>query len=98
MRRGNSLSPRDENKSPITVRSGRGSIESGGCSRQHIISVQDQKNNMLSLERVEAMKVMTNKLRKVAKMPIEMENKFCSHLDPGTSAQLIAADDLAKLT
>ena len=43
------------------------------------------------------MKLMTNKLRKVAKMPVEVENKFCSHLDPGTSAQLIAADDLAKM-
>ena len=55
-------------------------------------------NNQLSLERVEAMKLMTNKLKKIAKMPIEMENKYCSHLDPGTSAQLIAADDLSKLT
>ena len=43
------------------------------------------------------MKIMTKKLKKVAKMPVEFENKFCSHIDPGTSAQLIAADDLANL-
>ena len=63
-----------------------------------MIQVQDQKNNnQLTIERVEAMKLVTNKMRKVAKMPVEMENKFCSHLDPGTAAQLIAADDLAKM-
>lgn len=39
---------------------------------------------------------MTKKLKKVAKMPIEFENKFCSHIDAGTSAQLIAAEDLAR--
>ena len=42
------------------------------------------------------MRVMTKKLKKVAKIPIEIENKFCSHLDPFTSAELIAADELAK--
>lgn len=38
---------------------------------------------------------MTNKLKKVAKVPIEFENKFCSHIDPITSANLIAANELA---
>ena len=45
-----------------------------------------QRNNQLPLERVAAMKLMTNKLRKVAKVPVEMENKFCSHVDLETSA------------
>ena len=48
-------------------------------------------------ERVEAMRLMTNKLKKVAKIPVEFENHFCSHLDPGTSAQLIAANELAMM-
>ena len=43
------------------------------------------------------MKLMTNKLKKVAKIPVEVGNKFCSHIDIGTSAQLIAADDLARM-
>ena len=43
------------------------------------------------------MKLMTNKLKKVAKVPVEVENKFCSHVDLETSAQLINADDLAKM-
>jgi len=28
-------------------------------------------------------------------VPVEFENKFCSHIDPLLSAQLIAANDLA---
>ena len=43
------------------------------------------------------MRLMTNKMKKVAKIPVEFENKFCSHLDPGTSAQLIAANELAMM-
>ena len=43
------------------------------------------------------MKLMTNKLKKVAKVPVEMENKFCSHVDLETSAQLINANDLANM-
>lgn len=54
-------------------------------------------NNQLPLERVAAMKLMTNKLKKVAKVPVEVENKFCSHVDLETSAQLINANDLAKM-
>ena len=68
-------------------------------SLTNTISVQDQKylqeHNQLTIERVEAMKLMTNKMSKVAKVPIVMENKFCSHMDPATSANLIAAQDLA---
>ena len=41
------------------------------------------------------MKLMTNKLSKVARVPVQMENKFCSHMDPATSANLIAASELA---
>ena len=36
------------------------------------------------------MKVLTNKHQNVAKIPVEMENRFCSHIDTVTSAQLIA--------
>ena len=43
------------------------------------------------------MRLMTNKFKKVAKVPVEVEDKFCSHIDPGTSAQLIAAHELAQL-
>lgn len=43
------------------------------------------------------MKLLTKKLSKVAKVPITMENHFCSHIDPTTSANLIAADELARL-
>ena len=43
------------------------------------------------------MKLLTKKMKKVAKVPIELENKYCSHLDPGTSAQLINASELANL-
>lgn len=86
-RHGASLSPgEDESKNPFTARSGRGSGAGKRGSTQQIIKLQDQKNNQLTLERVEAMKLLTNKLRKVAKLPVEVENKFCSHLDPGTSA------------
>ena len=87
-RRGASMSPggEEDSKSPFTARSGRGSGAGPRSSTQQIIKLQDQKNNQLTLERVEAMKLLTNKLRKVAKLPVEVENKFCSHLDPGTSA------------
>jgi len=43
------------------------------------------------------MKLLTKKMKKVCKVPIELENKFCSHLDAGTSAQLINASELANL-
>jgi len=60
-----------------------------------IISIQDQKNNQLNLERIEAMKLLTKKMKKVGKVPIELQNQFCSHLDPMTSAELINASELA---
>ena len=41
------------------------------------------------------MRLLTNKLSKVANVPIEMQNQFCSHIDPVTSAQLISANDMA---
>ena len=41
------------------------------------------------------MKAMTNKLTKVGTVPITIENHFCSHMDPATSANLIAASELA---
>lgn len=49
---------------------------------------------MLTVDRVEAMKVLTNKHSKVANVPIEMKNHFCSHIDPAISAQLIAGTKL----
>ena len=51
-----------------------------------MITVQDQENNQLTVERIAAMKLMTKKMKKVGKVPIEMENHFCSHLDAATSA------------
>jgi hypothetical protein len=52
---------------------------------------------MLTNERVAAMRLLTNKMKRVAKVPVVMENKFCSHLDLDTSAVLIEANELAKL-
>lgn len=43
------------------------------------------------------MKLATRKLRKVGKVPVELSNKFCSHLDPMTSAELISANELAAM-
>ena len=53
--------------------------------------------NQLTHERVKAMRLMTNKLKKVAKVPVEIENQFCSHVDPATSAYLIKASDLNQV-
>ena len=36
-------------------------------------------------------------MKKVGKVPIQMENQFCSHVDPATSAQPIAANEIAQL-
>lgn len=43
------------------------------------------------------MKLLTKKMKKVGKVPVELQNKFCSHIDPMTSADLINASDLAAL-
>lgn len=62
-----------------------------------MIAIQDHKKNQLNLERIEAMKLLTKKMKKVGKVPVELQNKFCSHIDPMTSADLINASDLAAL-
>jgi len=95
---GGSLSPtKDEAKSPFTSKSGRRSAATRNA-QPPTIQIEDQKNNQLTIERVEAMRLMTKKLKKVAKVPVEFENKFCSHVDPITSANLIAANELAQQT
>lgn len=96
MPQGGSQSPTShEAKSPFGVRSnGRSLVGSHTrLSQQRMITVQDQENNQLTVERIAAMKLMTKKMKKVGKVPIEMENHFCSHLDAATSAQLIAANE-----
>jgi hypothetical protein len=43
------------------------------------------------------MRLLTKKMKVVTKIPVELENKFCSHVDPNTSAHLINASELARL-
>ena len=69
-------------ESPSKKSRGQASIDSKGVQSS---GGKDQLN-MLTIDRVEAMKVLTNKHSKVAKVPIEIKNHFCSHVDPGISA------------
>ena len=89
------VSPSEDGQSPFGKRSMTGSQANRSSWGQMLQIKKD--HNQLPLERVAAMKLMTNKLKKVAKMPVQMENKFCSHVDLETSAQLINADDLARM-
>ena len=69
-------------ESPSKKSRGQASIE----SKDEFKSTEKDRLNMLTIDRVEAMKVLTNKHSKVAKVPIEVKNHFCSHVDPGISA------------
>ena len=60
------------------------------------ITVEDQEKNQLSLERVEALKLLTAKMKKVGKVPVLFENKFCSHVHPQDGADMINASELAN--
>ena len=66
------ISPSEDGQSPFGKRSMTGS-QAGRSSWNQMLTIKGNANQ-LPLERVQAMKLMTNKLRKVAKVPIEMEN------------------------
>ena len=86
-----SIHNRSMSRSPRVIGS------TGSRSRSHVsgegrggIHIQDQnevqQKNQLTHERVQALKLLTQDKMKPIKIPIEVENKFCSHLDAGTSA------------
>ena len=95
-----SRTPRDDLQSPF--KKSRYNTSVGSKSSTHRMTAAKlqgqvkEQHNQLTVERAQAMRLLTNKLQKVAKVPIEMHNKFCSHIDPVTSGQLIAANDLAE--